>query len=82
MYKIDISKRALKFIAKQQKPQQELLLKAISKLPEGDIKPLKGHKSVYRLRVDNFRIIYTMDNGQMVICVIDTGNRGQIYKKY
>ena len=82
MYKIDISKRALKFIAKQPKPQQELLLKAISKLPTGDIKPLKGHKNVYRLRVDDFRIIYTIDNGQMVICVIDAGNRGKIYKRY
>ena len=82
MYKIDISKRALKFIAKQLKPQQELLLKAISKLPTGDIKPLKGHKNIYRLRVDDFRIIYTIDNGQMVICVIDAGNRGQIYKRY
>ena len=82
MYKIDISKRALKFIAKQPKSQQELLLKAISKLPTGDIKPLKGHKNVYRLRVDDFRIIYTIDNGQMVICVIDAGNRGQIYKRY
>ena len=82
MYKIDISKRALKFIAKQPKPQQELLLKAISKLPTGDIKSLKGHKNVYRLRVDDFRIIYTIDNGKMVICVIDAGNRGQIYKRY
>ena len=82
MYKIDISKRALKFIAKQSKPQQELLLKTISKLPAGDIKSLKGHKGVYRLRVDDFRIIYTIDNGQMVICVIDAGNRGQIYKRY
>ena len=82
MYKIDISKRALKFIAKQPKSQQELLLKAISKLPTGDIKPLKGHKNVYRLRVDDFRIIYTIDNGKMVICVIDAGNRGQIYKRY
>lgn len=48
MYKIEISKRALKFIARQPKPQQELLLRAISKLPAGDIKPLRGHKSVYQ----------------------------------
>ena len=82
MYKIDISKRALKFIVKQPKPKQELLLRAISQLPKGDIKPLKGHKGVYRLRVDDFRIIYTIDNGQLLICVIDAGNRGQIYKRY
>lgn len=67
MYKIDISKRALKFIAKQPKPQQELLLKAISKLPAGDIKAMKGHKGVYRLRVDDFRIIYFFRKCQLPV---------------
>lgn len=36
----------------------------------------------YRLRVGDFRIIFTIDNGQYIICVIDIGNRGQIYKGY
>lgn len=82
MYKIDISKCALKFISKQPKTKQELLLKAIRQLPEGDIKSLKGHKGVFRLRVETYRIIYTIDNGRMLICVIDAGDRGQIYKRY
>ena len=29
-----------------------------------------------------FRIIYTVDNGQLVVCVVDAGNRGQIYNRY
>lgn len=82
MYKVDISKHALKFIMKQPKQKQELILKAIRLLPEGDIKPLKGHNGVFRLRAGDYRIIYMIDNGQMTICVIDVGNRGQIYKRY
>jgi len=82
MYNIIISKKALKFIKKQPLERQKALLIAIKTLPEGDTKPLKGHSDTYRLRVGTYRIIYTIDDGIMTICVIDAGNRGQIYKRY
>lgn len=84
-YKIVIEKLAEKFIVKLPKPEKERVLKAIYKLPnEGDIKRLKGKKSrgLYRLRVGDYRVIYTLDNGELVVCVIDAGNRGQIYNRY
>lgn len=81
-YKISIDKKAQKFILKQQKDKQLLIYKAIYNLPDGDIKALQGHKGFYRLRVGDFRIIYTIDKGELVICVVDAGNRGDIYKKY
>lgn len=82
MYQIIIEKRAEKFIRKQSKPIQVRLLSAISKLPQGDIKPLKGYDNLFRLRVETYRILYTVDNGQLIICVIDAGNRGEIYNQY
>jgi len=82
MYQIVIEKRAEKFIRKQPKPMQVRLLTAISKLPQGDIKALKGHENLYRLRVGDYRVLYTIDNGRLVICVIDAGNRGEIYQGY
>ncbi|MCD8078376.1 MAG: hypothetical protein LUE63_08410 [Lachnospiraceae bacterium] len=30
----------------------------------------------------SYRIIYTVDNGKCVVCVIDAGNRGEIYNRY
>ena len=36
---------------------QEKILKAIYSLPDGDTKMLKGHKDVFRLRIDNVRVI-------------------------
>lgn len=82
-YTIDIQKKAQKFIRKQSKENQQRLLKAIYNLPyEGDIKALKGSEGLYRLRVGNFRVIYSLDNGKYVIYVIDAGNRGQIYNQY
>lgn len=84
-YKIVIERTAEKFIVKLPKPEKERVLKAIYKLPEGtDIKELKGRKNqgLYRLRVGDYRIIYKIDDGKLIICVIDAGNRGDIYKRY
>ena len=84
-YKIVIEKPAEKFIVKLPRPDKERILKAIYRLPdEGDIKALKGQKSrgMYPLRVGDYRIIYTVDSGQLIVCVIDAGNRGQIYNRY
>lgn len=41
-----------------------------------------GYDDYFRLRVGDYRVIYTIDNGKLVICVIDIGNRGDIYKGY
>ena len=84
-YTIDIKKRAEKFIVKLPKPEKERVLKAIYKLPEGeDIKQLKGkkNKGLLRLRVVDYRIIYSVDDGKLIVYVIDAGNRGEIYNKY
>ena len=46
------------------------------------IKKLKGYDDLLRLRVGDYRIIYTVDNGKLIIYVIDIDNRGDIYKRY
>ena len=79
-YRIEINKRSQKFIKAQPHNQQERLLKAIYKLPEGDIKPLSGYKGVFRLRVGDYRVIYEQRNDILLITVVNVGNRGQIYK--
>lgn len=45
-YRIEIDKRAVKFIAKQPRPQRERLLRAIYRLPfMGDIKALQDMRA-------------------------------------
>lgn len=83
MYKIIVKKKAKKFIDKLPKNERMRIAKAIQLLPNGeDIKKLKGHSDLLRLRVGEYRIIYTVDNGELIIYVVDAGNRGEIYKKY
>lgn len=83
MYKIIIKKKAKKFIDKLPKNDKIRIVKAIEVLPNGeDVKKLKGHNDLFRLRVGDYRIIYTVDNGELIVYVIDVGNRGEIYNKY
>ena len=83
MYKIIIKKKAKKFIDKLPKNEKSRIVSAIEKLPNGeDIKKLKGYNDLLRLRIGDYRIIYTIDNGNLIIYVIDVGNRGDIYKNY
>ena len=82
-YTIQIQRPAEKFSAQLPRPDKERVLRAIAKLPgEGDRKAMQGHPGLYRLRVGNYRILYTVDNGKLVVCVIGAGNRGDVYKGY
>lgn len=78
MFQITYSKKALKFLKKQDKPTQERLVHAIGNLPlEGDIKKLQGTDG-YRLRVGDYRVLFDVHG--IIIDIINIGNRGQIYK--
>lgn len=80
-YRIELLKKARKFIKTQPPKQQERILKAIYNLPDGDVKALSGKENAYRLRVGEYRIIYEIDNSILLITVINAGNRGQIYNR-
>lgn len=84
---IQYEKAAVKYLKGLQKPQRDLILDAIEKLThkpaEGDIKKKSGYKDGrYRLRVGKYRIIYKyLTNNEIeVLCIMDVGSRGDIYK--
>ena len=83
MYQIIIKKVAKQFIDRLPTNEKRRIVSAIERLPNGeDIKKLKGHDGLLRLRVGEYRIIYTVDHGELIVYVIDAGNRGQVYKRY
>ncbi|MCM1057970.1 MAG: type II toxin-antitoxin system RelE/ParE family toxin [Firmicutes bacterium] len=83
MYQIIIKKKAKKFIDKLPLNEKKRVVSAIERLPNGeDIKKLKGHDELFRLRVGDYRILYSVDNGKLVVYIVDVGNRGEIYKRY
>ena len=83
MYRIIIKKPAKKFIDKVPANDRRRIVAAIEGLPGmGDRKRLQGHDGYYRLRVGDYRIIYTVDNGELIVYVVAAGNRGEIYNRY
>lgn len=82
-YKIEFEKAALKFLQKQDKPTKTRLIKAISELPNGsDIKRLQGYNNLYRLRVGNMRVLYSIKESLKIISIENIDNRGDVYKRY
>lgn len=83
MYRIIIKKKAKKFIDKLPINERKRIVEEIKRLPnEENIKKLKGHDDLFRLRVGNYRIIYMVDHGILTVFIIDAGNRGEIYNRY
>ncbi|MBC8153493.1 MAG: type II toxin-antitoxin system RelE/ParE family toxin [Bacteroidetes bacterium] len=46
--------------------------------PDG-CKKLKGYKDLYRIRVSDYRVIYSINDGLLIITVLAVGNRKDIY---
>lgn len=72
------SRQAIKFLLKQPKFVRKRIVSAIETLPRGDVRKLSGMDG-YRLRVGDFRVIFTRD-GQ-IIEIIKIDNRGQVYRR-
>ncbi len=48
-----------------------------------DIVAMKTYKGIYRMRINDYRIIYKLDNGKIkLIEVLMVKSRGEIYKKF
>ena len=86
MYKVKYHKQVVKFLQKQDK---NIVIKIIKFFDEikidldfsnYDVKQLKGFENKYRLRISKYRIIFSIENDELVIEVIKAGSRGDIYK--
>ncbi|MFI5716244.1 type II toxin-antitoxin system RelE/ParE family toxin [Nocardia sp. NPDC051750] len=45
-----------------------------------DVKALTG-RSGFRLRVGNYRLVYEVDDGKLIILVVSAGHRRDIYER-
>ena len=84
MYSVTVSKSAKKTLSKLPNEVIKKILDALDDLveeprPMGYIQ-LKG-RSGYRIRVGNYRVIYDVNDDELLILVMEIGNRKEIYKK-
>lgn len=82
MHQLKIEKDVLKTLEKISEPDYTKIKKAINDLaidprPHGS-KKLKGRPG-YRVRQGDYRIIYTIDDGRLIVFVIELGHRKDVY---
>lgn len=82
-YSVSIKQSAFKALANIDKPQRQRLFDAIEKLKTtptaGSV--LKGEFSgLRRIRVGDYRIVYEVQDAQLVILVIRIAHRKEVYK--
>ncbi|MCI8524344.1 MAG: type II toxin-antitoxin system RelE/ParE family toxin [Oscillospiraceae bacterium] len=73
------AKAAVKTIGGMDRPTKQRIKAAIEKLPTGDVKALQGCKGSYRLRVGDWRILFSYPEHDMIL-IEKIGPRGEIYK--
>lgn len=84
IYRVGIKKPALKVIGKLPRPLANRIRQAIDGLatdprPPG-YKKLAIKDGLYRVRVGDWRIIYTIEDDQLIILVLRVGPRGGVYR--
>jgi len=80
-YNIQYNKRCLKYLKKLDRTNQLRIIKAINELPLGDVKRLQGDNFNYRLRVGDYRVVFSKDEGKLFILIIEIGSRGDVYNR-
>jgi mRNA interferase RelE/StbE len=83
-YKIKWDSRALKDLKKIDKRNVKPILKKVNELVEAPLlgKPLKGEFQNYRrLRVGQYRVIYSVLKKIITVQILRVGSRGSVYKK-
>lgn len=80
-YRIVYEKGCLKYLKKLDRNLQLRIIKAVNLLPLGDVKKLQGNTENYRLRVGDYRIIFSKDDKRLIISIIEIAPRGEIYNR-
>lgn len=87
-YSVQLSKAPIKYIKRQEAKVQDRIITAINDIesnpyPENNrsIRQLSGKlKNYYRYRIGSIRIIYEIIEEELVVLIIEVGNRGDVYK--
>jgi mRNA interferase RelE/StbE len=83
-YQVEITREALRAMSKLDKPIRRRVQSAIDELqadprPHGAI-ALQGLSGAYRIRIGDYRVIYTINDDKLVVVVVDLGHRRENYR--
>lgn len=84
MYTVRFSKKAEKAIKKIDPVMRQRVLSKLKYLEASprtgpNIKTMQGYSNRYRYRLGDFRIVYEVIDQDLVVWILETGWRGEIY---
>ncbi|MGA0555450.1 type II toxin-antitoxin system RelE family toxin [Larkinella sp. VNQ87] len=84
MYRIEFTTSASRQLKKFDKVTQARLVRQISELasqprPPG-VKKLESKEDLYRIRVGDYRVIYTINDSELLVLVVRIGHRSDVYE--
>jgi mRNA interferase RelE/StbE len=84
-YRIEWRPRARKAFLALDKPVRRRIGEAVDALA-ADPRPaaakmITGAHGVLRIRVGDYRVLYSIDEGELIVLVLDAGHRSEIYSR-
>ncbi len=83
-YNLEISRTAEKQLRRLPPEAQKRLANAMLALANDPFPPgsrgLAGHESVFRIRVDIYRVLYSVIQTQLIVIILKVGHRKDVYR--
>ena len=84
MYEVEFNKQAIKDLKRISKNYATLIfekIKILAKDPSNKALNIKKLKAIegYRLRVEEYRVIFEIENNRLIINIIKIQSRGSVY---
>jgi mRNA interferase RelE/StbE len=83
-YDVRYDPRALKELAKLDKPVAGRIVRAVDALsvdprPAG-ARPLVGYAGLLRIRIGDYRVVYTVKDAELVVLALRVAHRSDVYR--
>lgn len=83
-FQIRIQRRPRRYLRRLPKPVLQRIRTAIRALAENPrpqgYEALSGFENLYRIRVGDWRVIYSIEDEELIVLIVEVGPRGQVYR--
>jgi mRNA interferase RelE/StbE len=83
-YTVQYDPKALKELTKLDKPAARRIVNAIDALSGGPrprgARPLVGYPDLWRIRVGDYRVVYTVKDEELVVLALRVAHRSTVYR--
>lgn len=86
VYSISYERSSAKELSKLDKPVARRIIKSVNKLgddprPPG-CRPLVGYEGLWRIRIGDYRVIYSIEDDNLIVLVVRVAHRREVYKPH